>query len=323
MTEGNKTISNDDELCRVFNNFFSKIVDELKIPNISNYKIDNTNDPLKEALRYFENHPSITNIKSKSFDTNFTFRDTSSSEVIKLIKTLNVKKASQKSDIPTKIVKLNADIFGNFICKNFNYCLKKGEFPCVLKHADVIPVHKKEIKSDKVNYRPVSILPNLSKIYEKLMYQQLYEHFHLILSPKQCEFRKGYSAQHCLMVMLEKFKKSREKGEEFGAFFSDLSKLFDCVDHNLLITKLSWYGVTPKSLKLIFSYISNRTQAVRINNSYGRKSDVKYGIPHGSVLGPLLSNIDLIACLLSVRMVKLLATLMTPLPIPVHKIYHL
>ena len=111
LTEGNKTISNDDELCQVFNNFFSKIVDELKIPNISNYKLDNTNDPLKEALRYFENHPSITNIKSKSFDANFTFRDTSSSEVIKLIKTLNVKKASQKSDIPTKIVKLNADFF--------------------------------------------------------------------------------------------------------------------------------------------------------------------------------------------------------------------
>ena len=96
MTEGNKTISNDDELCRVFNNFFSKIVDELKIPNISNYKLDNTNDPRKEALRYFENHPSITNIKSKSFDTNFTFRDTSSSEVIKLIKTLNVKKGFSK-----------------------------------------------------------------------------------------------------------------------------------------------------------------------------------------------------------------------------------
>ena len=139
MTERHKAISNDDELCRAFNNSFSKIVDELKIRNISNYKIDNTN------------HPSITNIKSKSFDTNFTFRDTSSSEVIKLIKTLNVKKASQKSDIPTKIVKLNADIFGNFICKNFNYCLKKVEFPCFLKHADVIPVYKKGKKSDKVN----------------------------------------------------------------------------------------------------------------------------------------------------------------------------
>ena len=109
------------------------------------------------------------------------FRDTSSSEVIKLIKTLNVKLASQKSDIPTKIVKLNADIFGDFICKNFNYCLKKAEFPCVLK---------KEIESDKVNYRPVSILTNLSKIYVKLIHQQLYEHFNSILSPKQCGIRK-------------------------------------------------------------------------------------------------------------------------------------
>ena len=224
LTEGNKTISNDDE-----------------IPNISNYKLDNANDPLKKALKYFENHPSIANIKSKSFDARFTFRDTSSSEVIKLIKTRNVRKASQKSDIPTKIIKLNADFFRNFIYKNFNYCLKKGEFSCALKHADVILVHKNETKSDKANYRPVSIFPNLSKIDEKLMYQQLYKHFNSILSPKQCGFRKGYTVQHRLMVMLETFKESRDKGGEFGAFFTDLSKAFDCIDPNLLI--LSYPGM--------------------------------------------------------------------------------
>ena len=74
MTEGSKAISSKNELCRVFNNFFSKTVDEFKILNVSNYKLDNPNDTPKEALRYFENHPSITNIKSKSFDANFTFR---------------------------------------------------------------------------------------------------------------------------------------------------------------------------------------------------------------------------------------------------------
>ena len=93
--------------------------------------------------------------------------------------------------------------------------------------------------------------------------------------------------------MLEKFKESRDKREEFGAFFTDLSEPFDCIDQNLLITKLSWYGVTPISLKLIFSYLSNQTQCVRLNNSYSRKSEIKFGVPQGSVLGPLLFNIDL------------------------------
>ena len=132
------------------------------------------------------------------------------------------------------------------------------------------------------------------------MYQQLYEHFNSILSPKQCGFRKGYSAQHCLMFMFKKFKELREKGEEFGAFFTDtdLCKAFDCIDHNLVITKLSWYGVTPISLKLIFSYLSKRALGIRINNNYSRKSEIKYGVPQGLVLGPLLFNIDLIDLLL-------------------------
>ena len=148
------------------NNIFSKTVDELKIPNISNYKLDNTNDPLKEALRYFKNHPSIANAKSKGFDASFTFRDTSSGEVINLIKTLNLKEASQKTDITARIVKFKDWSFLNYICKTFSHCIRKGEFPCVLEDADVVPVHKpvhkKEI-SDKANYGPINILPNLYK----------------------------------------------------------------------------------------------------------------------------------------------------------------
>ena len=81
----------------------------------------------------------------------------------------------------------------------------------------------------------MSILFNLSKIYEKLMYQHLYDHFDSILSPKQCSFRKGHSAQNGLMVILEKFKESKDRGDELGALFTDLSKTFDCIDHNLLI----------------------------------------------------------------------------------------
>ena len=92
------------------------------------------------------------------------------------------------------------------------------------------------------------------------MYQQLYDHFDSILLPKQCNFRKGHSPQNCLMVMLVKFKESGIEGTNFGALFTDLSKEFDNIDHNLLITRPSSYGVTTKSFNLTFSSLRNRMQ---------------------------------------------------------------
>ena len=186
MTEENEIINttNSCELSQVFSNFFSKAVEQLKIPSISNFMHNEINCSLKEALSYFENHPGIVNIKRKGFDTSFTFRETNSNEVFKFIKTLNINKACQNADIPTEIIKSNADLFASYIIRNLNYCLEKGEFPCVFKHADIAPVHKKK-KTDKANYRLIIILPNISKIYKKIMYQHLYDHFDSILSPKQ------------------------------------------------------------------------------------------------------------------------------------------
>ena len=93
--------------------------------------------------------------------------------------------------------------------------------------------------------------------------------------------------------MLKKLKESVGKGHEFGASLTDLSKAFDCIDHKLLIAKLSWYGVSPLSLNLIFSYFSNGTLLVKkIKTSYGDKSNIEYGVPQDSLLGPLLFNID-------------------------------
>ena len=163
---------------------------------------------------------------------------------------MNLHKTCQIKDSHIKIIKMNSDIFANFICLHFNYCIDIGEFPQEFKNADIIPVHKKKEKSDKTNYRPVSILPNLSKIYEKLIYNQLYDYFDKILLLSQCEFRKGYSSQHCLLAMLENFKKSADDENEFGALLTDLSKAFDCIDHKLLIAKLFCYGVSPSALNL-------------------------------------------------------------------------
>ena len=126
------------------------------------------------------------------------------------------------------------------------------------------------------------------------------------------------------MVMLEKFKELRDKGEEFGAFFTDLSKAFNCIDHNLLITKLTWYGITPTSLNIIFSYLSNWPEGVRINNSFSGKNDIKCGVSQGSLLGPLLFNIDLIDLFLECKNDSIASFAADiALPIPVQKIYHL
>ena len=160
-----------------------------------------------------KNTPVFSISKKRKLDSVFSFKKTTQAEVLKVIRDLNTKKSCQTSDTLTKIIKLNSDIFSNLIYKHFNYCIiDKSEFPNDLKHADIVPIYKKNNKCKKENYRTVSILSNLSKIYEKLMYNQLYEYFDNILFPSQCGFWKGYSAQHYLLVMIEKFKEAIDRG---------------------------------------------------------------------------------------------------------------
>ena len=197
---------------------------------------------------------------------------------------------------PRKSIQKNKDTFACFLAKDFNNCVDKDVLSDDLKHADVTPVHKKKDKSDKTNYRPKIILTDIWKICEKLTYNQLYDYFDDILSPSQCVFCKEYSTQHCLHVMLEKFKGSVDKGNKFGALLTNLSKVFDCINNYIKTVncKIFWYGVSPSPLNLIFSYLSNRTQSVKIKTSYSDKSSTEYRVPQGSILRPLLFNIDLI-----------------------------
>ena len=94
--------------------------------------------------------------------------------------------------------------------------------------------------------------------------------------------------------MTEKFNEAIYKSNAFGALLTDLSKAFDCIDHTLLIAKLSEFGVSPLSLKLLYSYLSNRTQRIKINGSFSDRTDIEFGVPQGSILGPILFNINMI-----------------------------
>ena len=106
----------------------------------------------------------------------------------------------------------------------------------------------------------------------------------------QCGFRQGISAQHCLLAMIEKWKKCVDKGKIFGAFLTDLSKAFDCLPHDLIITKLNAYGFSLSASKLIHNYLSHRKQRTKINSSYSSWEEILFGVPQGSTLGPLLFN---------------------------------
>ena len=203
---------------------------------------------------------------------------------------MKLNKASQYSDIPTKIIKENSDIFSDLICESISNSIKSSIFPSCLKHADVTPLHKKCNKSLKENYRPVSILPILSKVFETSMFKQLPRFFDDIFSKYQYGFRKGFSTQQCLLALLEKWKPSIDRGKVFVALLTDLSKVFDCLNHDPLIAKLNAYSFSLPALRLIHDYLLNRKQRTRINNSYSTWVEIVFGVPQGSILGPLLFN---------------------------------
>ena len=293
LTEGDTILKKESEIAESLNDFFSNIVRSL---NISKYTCtkSNSSDPIIKTIEKYEHHPSIITIKNKCKDIKpFSFEILERNELLKEIRKLNTKKSSQESDIPTKIIKENAEIFTDFILSSLNDSITKGHFPDILKKADITPIFKKGSRNIKENYRPISILPNISKIFERPLFDQITTHFDQILSPYQCGFRKGFSTQHCLLAMLEKWKVCNDKKLSFGALLTDLSKAFDCLSHELLIAKLHAYGFSYNALKLVSSYLTNRKQRTKCGTVYSTWKEILTGVPQGSILGPLLFNVFL------------------------------
>ena len=194
------------------NNFFKNAVSELDMKEnsyIINQNVSYITDPIEKAIEKYKFHPSILLIKEKTKCSNasFDFSPVTVNDVEKEIKKLNSNKATTFNTIPSKMLLKTSEISAKILHKFFNETVETGDYPENLKLADITPVFKKKDPMNKMNYRPVSVLPSVSKRFEKLMQNQLVKYIENHLSPHLCGYRKGFSSQQALISLIENWKK--------------------------------------------------------------------------------------------------------------------
>lgn len=258
-----------------FNNFFIDSVQEVIdcIPN-------STHDSNYYLVNAYSDVPKNV----------FSFQHVSVEEVYSAILSLSNSNCLDVYYTNSGMIKVSGFYVSETLAHIFNNCLDSAYFPCELKLTKVVPVHKKGGKNQYNNYRPISIVPTWSKVFERIISNQILKFLdsNNLLSNCQYGFRKKLSTCDAVLKFIQNCINGKENKFSVGAKFFDLSKAFDTVCHQTLLNKLQKIGFSKLAVNLIGSYLEHRTQTVFCRNRFSSFDNVNFGVPQGSILGPLL-----------------------------------
>ena len=268
-----KHISTNAGIAESMNNFFCTIGETLSD------KIAQTRNPLLE--NDYEVNPQKTRFKFHVIDK---------LQLGKVFGKFKTSKGSGTDGIASCFLKLALPVISESLCDIFNLSIATGCFPDSWKIARVAPIFKSGQPDDRSNYRPISVLPVLARVFEKLIYNQLYDYLdkNKHLFSNQSGFRALHSVVTCLLNSTDDWYLDMDNGRYTAMIFIDLKKAFDTVDHEILLAKLRKYGVDHLELAWFSSYLTNRNQFCKVNGVSSKTEGIHCGVPQGSCLGPLL-----------------------------------
>ena len=248
----------------------------------------------------FANHPSVVAIKQRrpplwSRMTSFSFSPCNSIVVEQILRDLKTNKSPGYDNIIPKLLKFSAKFISHPLSIIFNTAIAQCKYPSVWKKGQITPLPKgTEDDVDRTLFGPVTVLPALNNVFERVLAAQLTPYFQNgILGDFLCAYRKHHSCHTTLLNLVEDWKQSRDRGELVAMVAMDLSKAFDSLPHWLLVRKLQAYGVDEQSCLLLQDYLQGRLQQVKVGDAVSSWDFNRRGVPQGSVLGPLLFNVFL------------------------------
>ena len=265
------TVTDEQEKSNILNDFFASQTQLTDIPSLPDTTADTDREPV----------PALNSITVEK------------EEVLNLLNSLDTNKSTGPDQLPSKILKMSALLIYEPLTKLFKKSLNTATFPKSWKVANITPIFKnKGSASNPANYRPISILPCLSKILEKNVFRRIYHHVTAqnLLSEKQSGYRPHHSTQLQLVHLTHNIDKALDRGGDFTAIYLDITKYFDKIWHSGLLYKCrNNFHITDKILDWLKSYLTDRQHRVRLGDTYSNIRTINVGCPQGSILGPLLA----------------------------------